>query len=355
MKILIFRIGSIGDTVVALPALHKIRSTFPQAEITLIENAPEHSKTKIRPVSEVIRNSGLVDGVLEYSAGPLKVHAIIGQLHSIRQYKPDILIYLMPTRTKRQLVRDWFFFKACGISWIVGLNFSSHLQVRLFNSNTGLWEHEAQRLARTLDLLGPVDLESPDSWDLRLSVDELQSAREALSPLGQRPFLAMSVGTKVDAKDWGEENWNRLTEQLARHYPAHGLVLVGSEDETERCDRLARHWSGPSLNLCGRLTPRVSAAVLGFAALFVGHDSGPMHLAAAAGTSVVAIFSARNKPGEWFPWGTRHRVLYNKTDCFGCRLDVCTEQGKKCIRGISVDAVVDAVLQTCPPEGVATS
>ena len=82
--------------------------------------------------------------------------------------------------------------------------------------------------------------------------------------------------------------------------------------------------------------------------MFVGHDSGPMHLAAAQGITCVAIFSGQNKPGVWFPHGSQHQVLYHRTECFGCQLDVCTDHGKKCIRSISVSEVLTAFEEVMP-------
>jgi ADP-heptose:LPS heptosyltransferase len=68
-----------------------------------------------------------------------------------------------------------------------------------------------------------------------------------------------------------------------------------------------------------------------------------MHLAAAVGTRCVAIFAARNPPGQWFPLGAGHRVIYRQTDCYGCGLDVCIKQRKKCILSITIDEVISAV------------
>jgi heptosyltransferase-3 len=79
------------------------------------------------------------------------------------------------------------------------------------------------------------------------------------------------------------------------------------------------------------------------AALFFGHDSGPMHLAAAVGLPCVAVFCARAKPGVWFPWGSRLKVIYHQTDCFGCELQVCSKYGKKCISSITVEEVLSAI------------
>src|SRR5919106_1776569 len=125
--------------------------------------------------------------------------------------------------------------------------------------------------------------------------------------------------------------------------PEWGLAMLGAADERARSDALAANWPGNRANLCGRLTVRESAAALTRARIYLGHDSGPMHLAAAVGTPCVAVFSSRNLPGEWFPYGDRHRVLYHSISCQGCRLEVCVERQKACIRSITVDQVARSV------------
>jgi ADP-heptose:LPS heptosyltransferase len=98
-----------------------------------------------------------------------------------------------------------------------------------------------------------------------------------------------------------------------------------------------------AINLCGKLTPRESAAVFAEARIFIGHDSGPMHLAAAVQTPCVAIFAARNKPRVWFPYGKQHRVVYHQVDCWGCGLETCVAERKKCILSITVAEVLAEV------------
>lgn len=110
-------------------------------------------------------------------------------------------------------------------------------------------------------------------------------------------------------------------------------------------------WKGQTANLCGALSPRESAALLEKAEVFVGHDSGPMHLASAVGTPCVAIFSARNLPGQWFPVRSGHKIIYHKTDCFGCGLEQCIAEGKKCIFSISVDEVHSATVALLKERG----
>jgi len=219
----------------------------------------------------------------------------------------------------------------------------------------GNLEPEAARLVRCIGSLGAVGdiadpgrLNDPASWDLHLSAAERESAARAI---GAGAFgvesIAVSVGTKVQAKDWGKENWQALLGKMAVEFPGKALLLLGAAEESEASEFAAEAWrangGGVVVNLCGVLTPRESAAAMARARLFVGHDSGPMHLAAAVGTPVVAIFAARNIPRQWFPFGKQHRVVYHRVECWGCGLETCIEQQKKCLMSIGVDEVMDVV------------
>jgi ADP-heptose:LPS heptosyltransferase len=208
-------------------------------------------------------------------------------------------------------------------------------------------EPEGARLARNLAELGGAHLDAPASWDLLLTDQENIRAKEVLVATAGRPLIAVSVGTKVQSKDWGRDNWQALLNRLAKQYPGHALALCGAAEESAASEFAADGWrqnsSAPVINLCGLLTPRESAAVFAQARLFVGHDSGPMHLAAAVQTPCVAIFAARNKPRVWFPYGKQHRVLYHQTECWGCGLETCIIERKKCLTSITVEEVVAEV------------
>ena len=169
-----------------------------------------------------------------------------------------------------------------------------------------------------------------------------------VAPLRDRPFFAVSVGTKVQSKEWGIRNWTRLLGVVAEQYPGHALLLAGAAEEKYLSEEAATAWlrvpgAGPVLNVCGQLSPRESAAAFRGAVAFLGHDSGPMHLAAAVNTPVLAIFAARNKPRTWFPICAKSCVLYHRVDCWGCELETCVEQRKKCILSISVQEALQGL------------
>jgi heptosyltransferase III len=344
-RVLIYRLGSLGDTLVALPALHLVARAFPNAERRLLTNFPINAKAP--PAASILEGSGLVHGYFRYAAGTRSPRELLGVWWRLLRWRPQVLVYLGPARKLDLTNRDAKFFRLCGIPRLIGVPVNEDMRTHRWQESTRALESEGARLVRNLAELGDANLDDPASWDLRLTAAEHIRATEALAATAGRPLIAVSVGTKVQSKDWGRDNWRALLDRLATLYPDHALALCGASEESEASEFTAEGWRdnsrGPIVNLCGLLTPRESAAALAHARVFVGHDSGPMHLAAAVQTPCVAIFAARNKPRVWFPYGKQHRVLYHQTDCWGCGLETCIVERKKCLTSITVDEVVAEV------------
>lgn len=343
-KILIYRLGSLGDTIVALPSLHWIRSRFPRAEITLLTNWPVNGKSSA--ASTVLDSVSLVDRYLAYPVGIRNVGALIGLRREIARHKFSLVFALSEARGRGKAIRDWLFFRSCAIPKVIGSPMRRRDFVCMPSGCGNLYEPEALRLARRIGAEGQIDLAQDRWWNLGLSPTERSIAADQLGQNhASTKFIAFSLGTKSEVNDWTMPNWRSLVTELGRRYRGLALVGLGVIEECEKTNELLRLWPGGGVNLCGVLTPRLSGAVLERALMFIGHDSGPMHLAAAVGTKCVAIFSGRNPPGQWFPRGTGHRVLYHHTECFNCNLLVCQHQAKKCILSISVEEVLSAVEQ----------
>jgi len=341
-RVLIYRLGSLGDTVIALPCFHLIAEAFPNANIYVLTNTVTNSKAS--HTRSILGESGVVHDYISYSAGLRNIKGLLELRKKIRILDPDVLVYLQGSRGRLIAYRDALFFKTCGIKKMVGVPFTEALQKNSWIAEEQCCEYEASRLVRCISYLGSGKLNDRKSWELNLAEHETQRARKVLRGIGKElPIIVCSVGGKVEVNDWGAANWCQLIERLSDRYKGFALVLVGAEVEHTLCELVGHSWKGKKLNLCGQLSPRESAAVLGKAALFIGHDSGPMHLAAAMGTPCVAIFSARNKPKVWFPYGNNHHVIYHKTECYGCGLEVCKLEGKKCITSITVKEVEDTV------------
>lgn len=350
-RVVVYRVGSLGDTLIVLPAFHLARKAFPQAHITLLTSFPINAKAA--PMESILQNTGLYDDTLRYPTSLRSIRELWTLRKKLRAGRYEALVYLAkPKGGILASIRDWIFFRACGIRTLSGIPFRKETLECLPIPGTELFTSETVRTLDAVRSLGEVNVKEERWWDMRLTAEEISEADRLLADHGiDAPFLAASVGTKIPAKDWEEQNWAELTRRLASQYPQMPLVLFGVSEEQERSQRLAALWHGATANLCGVMSPRVSAAVLRRAAVMVCHDSGPMHLAATMGVPCVAIFSARARPGEWYPRGENHAIFYRKTPCWGCGLADCIEEKKECILSITVDEVLAAVQQRLSARG----
>jgi len=340
-RVLIYRIGSLGDTLVALPILHEIARRFPDAERRLLTNFPVQAKAPA--AAAILGESGLVHGYMRYSVGTRSLSALMQLRREIRSYNPDLLIYLMPRRSAAATLRDRIFFWFSGIRRAYGYPAEAELEYR-YDSSTGLYESESSRLARCFGEFAPIDLDESRNWNLLISENEAQKALEFLASHAGRPMIVCAPGTKCQSNDWGAERWSALLERIHEQLPDHMLLMIGSASERDEFARIAESWKGEKANLCGSFSPRQLIPLLAACRLFLGTDSGPKHLAACAGTPSVCVFSARNLPGVWFPpGGKRNRILYRRMECENCRLEACVEKAKECILSISINEVSDAV------------
>ncbi len=347
-RILIYRLGSLGDTVVALPALHLVRRVFPQARLSLLTNKPVASKAA---AMESVLGPDFFAEVLDYPVGTRNPAKLLAVAKRIRAGNFDALVNLAAARGRLKALRDQVFFRLCGVRNTFGFPHEKGDFEVLLSPDGQLYESESFRLLKRLSAIGEASLDDPSSWELNLKPEELQKA-EALVSSRSEPVLIACFGTKAQANDWEEENWIKLLGKLRAQLPAWRLFTIGSQDESGLAARCSASWGEAFTNMCGKLAPRESAGLLQRAQLFIGHDSGPMHLASSVGTPCVAIFSARNPPGQWFPARSGHRCLYRKTDCSGCGLTTCIVQKKRCILSITVDEVFDAVMESLRSRGL---
>jgi len=341
-RVLIYRLGSLGDTVGAVPAMHVVARAFPSAKRHLLTNIPVHAKAPA--AFAILDGSGLVDGYISYPVGTRVSLSLLRLWWRIVRFRPQVLVYLTTSqRGEAAIKRDCLLFSLCGIRRIVGLPVGDLADNR-FDVQSDLWETEASRLLRCVSPLGAVDVEDLRNWDLRLSDSELSRSREVLKPSGGGPFIACGPGTKMPSKDWGQEKWQELLTKLSVEFPRHALILIGAKDDQAVSSFASSGWKGPVVNLCGQLTPRESAAVIMRAELFLGPDSGPMHLAAAYGVPCAIAFAAIDRRGRWFPVGRQHRLIYHNVECSNCRIEACVEKKKICINSISVDEMYEAAM-----------
>ncbi len=164
-------------------------------------------------------------------------------------------------------------------------------------------------------------------WRMHPTPDHHAKAGRLLDEAGFQghDIVALAPGSKMQAKKWPEDRFEHVGLTLLHRFPDLRLVVVGGPGEIPLGDRLCRAWGDRAVNLSGALSVWESAALLERCTLYVGNDTGTMHLAASVATPCVAIFSARDNPGKWEPAGRGHIVLRHEVPCAGCMLDTCVD------------------------------
>lgn len=201
-----------------------------------------------------------------------------------------------------------------------------------------------------LDALRRIGVQ-PSAADRALTLisgcDADEKVSDHLRRLGVSPetYIHIHPASRWFFKCWPVAHMTELIERL--HAAGHSVLLTAAPDAQEMAmvESIQSGLSRPAFSLAGQLTLKELAALTRQARLFVGVDSAPMHMAAAVGTSVIALFGPSGDR-QWGPWGKDCEVLASEHSCRPCGLDGCGG-GKvsDCLTAITVDRVFAAILK----------
>ncbi|MEZ4243098.1 MAG: lipopolysaccharide heptosyltransferase II [Nitrospira sp.] len=157
-----------------------------------------------------------------------------------------------------------------------------------------------------------------------------------------RPWVAMNVGARWPTKRWPLRFFAAVADLLYQSHP-DPIILIGSSDDRQDVERLRTLMKRPCIDLCGQVPLRCLPALLSKAAVMITNDSGPMHIAAACGIPVVAMFGPTSATRTG-PYGEGHRVLTERVSCSPCFSRVCRHDPEmECLTRITPTHVTDAV------------
>jgi len=158
-------------------------------------------------------------------------------------------------------------------------------------------------------------------------------------------FAVIAFRSVAESRRWGSENYARLAREIIERIDLK-VLLIGSGDDQSTGDQIASDSQGRIVNLSGKTSLRELAGILSRGKVFIGNDSGPAHLAAAVGTPLV-VLSGADDPMETTPLSDHKRMIrLSELPCISCVKNVCPLKGEdfmRCMRGISVSAVMDEV------------
>lgn len=358
--ILVFRMGLFGDTIVALPAMWAIRRHFAHEHIVLL--CEEYGGKGFVLAEELLQGSGLFDEFRTYPWHLVHSSSRVRELWEqiklfvwIRKHRFRTLVYLVPSeREPSQVRRDRFFFGLTGIRQFLGMEGfqpSGAGGTRQTSENETL---EYAQLLRRLKLSGiPIPEPGHECLDLglgRAEEEALNSWLATQAPDCGKSWIAVCPRSKVPVNSWPEDRYEAVVRALINEFDVWPIVLGGREERLLG-GGLVQAW-GRGYNLSGELGVRAVGQAMRRCIIYLGADTGPMHLAAALKIPCVAVFSARAAPSVWYPYGTGHTVLQARIECQDCRRTVCPDKKAECILRVSVDEVLAACRDTLVRRGL---
>ena len=321
-RVLVMQSAFLGDSLLTLPLLRRLKEVLPGASVAVLTLAKTAAVFSGSPwVDEVLLDDKR--GAHGGPTGPWKIASLL----SARGF--DLAV--IPHRSFRSALIA----KLAGIPRRIGFD-SSAGSFLLTDAVPFSWlMHDLERnLSLTLPLGAGA---APAAGEARyMSPPPMSPKLAGLLPSG--PLAGVHPGSAWATKRWLPERFAELCSRLA----ADGItpVLVGGPDDRDLGARIARDCG--AIDLVGRTDLEDLKALMGRLSLFVTNDSGPMHLAAAAGVPVVALFGATTRELGFFPYGPGHRVVEAELSCRPCGLHgarECPEGHFLCMRLLTVDQV----------------
>ncbi|MCW5798207.1 MAG: glycosyltransferase family 9 protein [Nitrospira sp.] len=329
-RILLIKPSSLGDIVHAMPALAALRERFPQADVTWLV------KRQWASLVEVIEG---VDHVCAVEQGLM---GWLGRVPDLRAARFDLVVDLQGL------------FRSGAMAWLTGCN----RRIGFANAREGspffytqrvavptASMHAVDRYLLLAEALGAARPKAP-RFDFIDRPEDRQSAEALLTAAGlsaSSPWIAMNVSARWETKRWPPQQFADAADQLA----AAGIpiVFMGGPAERPETRAVMARMRTKAVDLTGQTPVGLLPSLLRRAAVLVTNDSGPMHIAAAVGTPVVALFGPTD-PVKTGPYGRGHVVLSNPIECRPCFRRECSRAVTlECLIGVTSVQVVRAVQQ----------
>lgn len=335
MNILIVKLSAIGDVIHTLPSLAALRKLYPAAHITWVVEEAAASLICNHPLLDEVLVSRRKSWLTDFRRGEI--------LRPLR----EINLFLKQLRKRPyDLVIDFHgLFKSAVIVLLSGgkrkLGYDSlqELSGLFYNEKISedMTKHAVDRYLDFPRYLGAkitaTEFVLPVSKDIEAKVKLLLDEYK----LESKKFIVINPVAYWETKLWDDEKFAKLAELIISEL---NLAVVFTGSERDSVEKIIAQISAPVINLAGKTSLPELAALYGKASMLITTDSGPMHLAAAVGIPVIALFGPTD-PQRTGPYGKGHTVISSGLSCSPCLLKKCPT--KKCMQDITPEQVFTAI------------
>lgn len=332
-RILIIRTDRIGDVLLSTPVIKAMRDAFPNSHIAMM----------VRPYAEeIVDGNPYLDEVILFDKD--RKHkgwfAMLKFANEVRRKRFDLALILHPTNRSNLIP-----FLA-GIPERVGYN--KKLGILLTKKIKDL-KHigEKHEIDYNLDVLRAVGIEAKDRMLYMPVKEEHEKVIDrffVLNDLNENEgVVAFHPGASCPSKRWSAFRFGRVADELVERYKFR-VVIIGGPSDVETVKQMHMAMLHAPIILSEKHSLGEVAALLKRCKIFISNDSGPVHIAVAVGTPVIAIFGRADPgllPKRWAPTGSNDIVIHKDVGCRECLAHNC-EINFKCLEAITVDDVLNA-------------
>ncbi len=316
----------LGDVIMITPHVRALRGAFPKARISVLVK---------KPFAGVFENSDAVDEIIPFDSD--RGWKNIFALKKVIKGRGFDLAVIFP-RSFRSAFSIFLARVPNRIGYKVEMR-GLMLTEALAREKDLLRTHRVNYYANLLAPLGITEV--PDRTEIFPSDRDGERVRELLQFRGEGPLLAMHCGASYGtAKQWPHEKFAGLARKAREEFGAT-VVLIGGKAEAGAARKIAESADCDCIVTAGKTSVGELAALLRECDLLVTNDTGPMHVADAAGTRIVAIFGPTD-PVTTSPYGPNARIVTVEAECSPCLKRVCPTD-HRCMKDISVEIVLDEV------------
>ena len=292
MKILIFRVASLGDFIHSTPAIKLIKQNNPDAKI-YFASQKKNSEGFVTPNLLPFKKK-IIDEFIFYNNNYWSLSFFFIK---ILRKKFDKLYYLTEFSTKFKEKRDYLFFKMCRIKEMYGFDLKGKNTEALRANYTKF--NETYYLCRTVDKnINPDQISYFDIFDRK--------------KYSKEKYVTISMGGRNIEKTWQFENWEILIKKIINKFPNLKIKIVGSKNEIDNANKICRINKKQITNMCGKTTVRSLFKLINSSQYHISHDDGTMHVASVYGKRGAVIFGLTAPKGKWFPLNKRQKIFYPK-------------------------------------------
>jgi len=329
-RILFIKPSSLGDIVHALPTLAALRQHYPQAHIAWLVK---------RQWADLLERVEGIDRV--WAVGP-GLAGWLSETSRLRAERFDLAVDL------QGLFRSALMARLAGCPVRIGFANGREGSPWFYSQQVAVPTSEMHAVDRYLLVADALGAARPATPQFRFNISQVdrEQVSDVLSRAGVRagsPWIAMNVSARWPTKRWPAESFAAVADRLHQEGAGPVVLIGGADDRADAQAMKALVKTSSIIDITGLTPLGLLPALLQAASVLVTNDSGPMHVAAAVGTPVVALFGPTS-PVLTGPYGTRHRVLTHQIPCSPCFSRRCRHSvDRECLTGIAPAQVVEAV------------